>query len=1024
MACLSEDEIEARLSGRATALELQRQDQHVAGCPSCRMVLAMLARMSSPSGSTPSLRPLESTADPEPRDQLGRYSLLRELGRGGMGIVHEAVDPELGRRVAIKRLHPDVAAAAGPRLLREARALARLSHPHVVTVFELGSVGDEIYIVMELVEGTTLRAWLRESSRSIDEILGAFGAAGQGLAAAHRAGLVHRDFKPDNVLVSDDGSIKVVDFGLVHTGSVAGGLPWPPSGSGPPTHDPDTDPITRTGGWLGTPRYMAPEQLRGEATDARTDQFGFCVSLWEALAGRPPFGGESLTTLRDNVLAGRLERAAPGLSRVLRRILERGLAGPPDERFASMEALLSALERASPRRRRRRALAVAGGIGGLGLTLGIGLWRSSPEDACTSARYRLDDVWSEAIADSRFADPPEPLRDSARSTRESLASWAEAWTEVAGSTCRTQRDRGVELGALDRRLRCLDRARGEFETVVGFLSESGGLADAALAIELLVDPTRCESEDPQGMASIAYDPRELEDHAELDRARLLTAAGRLPAARTIAQGILERDSPEPSVALRARANLQLGLLAVERGAYLDARSQLTTALSEATTSGDERTKARAMIGLGLVMTIQYELSSGHLLVEQAEAQLSRFERSPLLLIELALLRVELSRADGEHEEALAHARAAVDLATPLERAPLLLARTLIAYGAQLSEHGQVERTKAHYERALALLMARLGPDHHRTFLARRNLGAVALKQGRLDEAEAIADAIIEQAPAESFDTATAWWLRSRILDKQGEHQRAQSALRTAIDMMERSSAPYPFELTKLHNSLGVILARSGDHASARDEFERVLHLREALLGPKHPEVAAVLNNIAIVLDYLGQQAEAIATLERVEAIERLALPPGHPSHAIRLYTMGNLAKHMNDLGLARRRLTQALAEQQGQTDTNTRTYRLTLGEVLLMQVEAGDPEADEDEAVAVLRAALEDYEHKPPERPTTECRVLFLSARLQWLKGDRDAAIATAQRALEPTRAMPKADGDNKRAEINTWLESHRARGR
>ncbi|MEK7315198.1 MAG: serine/threonine-protein kinase, partial [Candidatus Eisenbacteria bacterium] len=236
---------------------------------------------------------------------LGRYVILRHIGSGGMGVVYQAYDPKLDRQIVVKLLRPGGGAAstseaARVRLAREAQALAKLAHPNVVTVYDVGAVDDEVYIAMEFVDGVTLHDWLKAQRRSRSEIVQAFLAAGRGLAAAHRAGLVHRDFKPDNVLVSEDGRIRVLDFGLAmlekhepHTPSVAG-----QAGDALGTTAIDDGrgalrtPVTQVGARLGTPRYMAPEQHMGqEDVDARADQFGFCVALHHALYGVYPFAG-------------------------------------------------------------------------------------------------------------------------------------------------------------------------------------------------------------------------------------------------------------------------------------------------------------------------------------------------------------------------------------------------------------------------------------------------------------------------------------------------------------------------------------------------------------------------------------------------------------------------------------------------------------------------------------------------------------------------------------------------------------
>jgi len=283
----------------------------------------------------------------KPDTRIGRYQLLRELGSGGMGIVYEAHDPNLDRRVAIKLM---LSALDESRLAREARALAKLAHPNVVSVHDVGTADGHLFIAMELVDGTTLRRWLAEHSRTFRESLEVLIQAGRGLAAAHAAGLVHRDFKPDNVIVGRDGRVRVVDFGIV---GAIGDLEARARGAAAAVVRAPADlestvtagPITIAGAIVGTPAYMAPEQHRGEATDESADQFAFCVVLWEVVYGSRPFNSAHLATLSRGGAAGPPSEPPAGRSAPawLRRILDRGLAVDRAARHPSMNALLEAL---------------------------------------------------------------------------------------------------------------------------------------------------------------------------------------------------------------------------------------------------------------------------------------------------------------------------------------------------------------------------------------------------------------------------------------------------------------------------------------------------------------------------------------------------------------------------------------------------------------------------------------------------------------------------------------------------------
>jgi hypothetical protein len=360
LTCPSEDDVLCFVEGRLESARMAAIEAHTRACASCEQLLAVAMAGSSGTSTEPG-REDRSALTPTPglaRGVLvGRYTVLSLVGRGGMGEVYAAYDPQLDRRVALKILgarHGPGNTRAEARLLREARAIARLSHPNVIAVYDAGVVGDRIFVAMEYVDGQTLAAWLAAQPRSRTEILQVFRAAAHGLAAAHASGLVHRDFKPQNVMVARDGTARVTDFGLVqrlHTDEQPdgqAGSPARPDGALDLTLS-----LTRQGELVGTPLYMSPEQLKLEPTDARADQFSFCVALYHALYGEHPFledGERGFGRLKENVVAGRI-RPAPArdtLPSWLRRVLVRGLATTPEARWPSMTDLAAELERALP----------------------------------------------------------------------------------------------------------------------------------------------------------------------------------------------------------------------------------------------------------------------------------------------------------------------------------------------------------------------------------------------------------------------------------------------------------------------------------------------------------------------------------------------------------------------------------------------------------------------------------------------------------------------------------------------------
>jgi tRNA A-37 threonylcarbamoyl transferase component Bud32/tetratricopeptide (TPR) repeat protein len=367
--CLDDNAIAAYAANRLADAERSIVVEHLASCDDC-LTLACAAARSSHDG------------EPDGREQIGRYQLVEMLGRGAMGSVYLARDPQLDRDVALKVVRskrfaePEVRA----RITREARAMAQIRHANVVTVHDAGELHDGVFIAMELVPGDTLASWLAARARSPRDIVRVFVAAGRGLAAAHAAGIVHRDFKPDNVLVDAAGRVAVTDFGLALV-STDPGLAATLAEISLVT----ADALTKTGMLLGTPRYMSPEQFRGEVTET-SDQFSFAVALFEALYRMPPFDGATIGDLRASLDAHRLRPRPHGASRRLHRVLERALAGDPAQRYATMTELVDALERAA--RPRWRPVAIMVGAAAV-ITVVAVAWPRAEVRTVEPSRMRL-----------------------------------------------------------------------------------------------------------------------------------------------------------------------------------------------------------------------------------------------------------------------------------------------------------------------------------------------------------------------------------------------------------------------------------------------------------------------------------------------------------------------------------------------------------------------------------------------------------------------------------------------------------
>jgi eukaryotic-like serine/threonine-protein kinase len=328
----------------------------------------------------PDLHIGSATTELRPGRRVGRYIVRSLLGRGGMGVVYEAIDRKVGRRLALKLVHGHgggTARTATDRLLREAQALARLNHPNIVALYDFGTTDTGVFIAMEHVRGESLRTWMN-GEHSWRDIVGVFVEAGRGLKAAHAAGIVHRDFKPTNVLVGYDRRVKVLDFGLARRRATSAVQSKPQRSQRRPDSTPDNPllatRLTSGGVIVGTTHYMSPEQLMDLDIGPASDQFSFCVALWEALYGERPYPGETMLQL---ALAYRDERITPpkrrGVPGTIRRALLRGLQLRPTDRFSSMHQLLEALEQAC-RRRRTRGEEAGLIVATASLTLAATLW--------------------------------------------------------------------------------------------------------------------------------------------------------------------------------------------------------------------------------------------------------------------------------------------------------------------------------------------------------------------------------------------------------------------------------------------------------------------------------------------------------------------------------------------------------------------------------------------------------------------------------------------------------------------------
>ncbi len=733
--------------------------------------------------------------EPAPRT-LGRYEIVRVIGAGGMGSVYAAHDPELDREVAVKLLHYTRDAEEGKRLLREAKGLARLSHENVVQVHDAGTDREQVFLAMELVRGCDLRQWLQAAPRSVEEIVATFAAAGRGLAAAHAAGLVHRDFKPENVLVRDDGVVKVADFGLVR--SIEGS--WVSSQRTPTKEELDAaaETLTRTGAAVGTPTYMAPEQHLALAVDARTDQFSFCIALYEAIYGQRPFRGETLRelmeTTRSDVVAF---PTRPRVPKSLRRVLHRGLRADPGDRYANMAALLGDLGSVAGARRRTTALAIAAvaGLSLAGLTLGGMMSRPSddeaaPEAAAVAASTAADACDPQREADAAYDDAareriaahlgtiaPEIAEQAVQTADAALREYLTGWRAAYGPTCEPGAD-GDDARRLAKQL-CLRTRLDEVRGTVAVLEQADAtIAASAAQIVAGIEPlAECEGDRLVVRAGAPVD-RDLV--LALSRARSLWHAKQPQEAYDAAESLAVRAADAGQPEIEGEAWFLAGQVANfepmgQEGRRL-ARQAYQQALDVARRIQDPRLSLRAEVMLAFVP----EDNTPGAVAQGVEAFAARIEASPDPYVKWAY---EFRGAtpfsnNGTEESRREHATKMLALA----REHFGAGHRLLDLSRRIAEINDVRGRSTADDEAVEVgrVVAMFGAKSRRAAEAKSRLGSLLRREERFDEAiavyEEVAEIWTELEGPRSTQVGDAWREIASVYERQGKLEQALAAL--------------------------------------------------------------------------------------------------------------------------------------------------------------------------------------------------------------------------------------------------------
>ncbi|MBS1123919.1 MAG: hypothetical protein H6Q90_6147 [Deltaproteobacteria bacterium] len=858
--CLDHETVAAYIDGALSVPSIADLEAHLDQCRDCRAHVSALAGVSTSrsflsDGETLGLASTPSVLDANPGLRVGRMVVVEMLGRGGMGRVFEAYDPELDRRVALKLLDPVCWQRAGvdarARLQREAVVMARLAHPNVVTVFDVGVWADQLFVAMELVAGSTLDAWVREAAPRPRTVLEACIAAGRGLAAAHAAGIIHRDFKPTNILRGHDGRVRVSDFGLAALADEA---------------EPDLV-------ISGTPGYMSPEQIDGAAFDATSDQFSFCVTVWEMLAGERPFAGSSLGELRAAVAGKPAGGAAIPLA--VRRVLLRGMATIPADRYRSMDALLAALTSAA-RRKRRVIAGLAATLAALAVGTGVFAMRSGPDpDVCGGASRRLVGVWD---ADRRAEVQRALFASGAVASFDRLAAVFDdrtrSWVETHTDACRATAGGAQSDRVLDARMQCLDDQLGELRALVEVIEQSGtSRLDRALeAANGLPQATACSaaaalsSGTPTrftGIQGLRAD--ELDHLVELAHARLAVYDVRGASQQLArAEGLL---STVPDPIREARVAYFRGRISLANHDLDQALDSLVRAAHVAAKAPDNRLVAMAAVSLVRLLAMTQRRAESTAWQATLELQLAHGGHDDLRA-ELEETQSLIAFDQRDYAAARDHAEHAVELtarASGRDSPKLIIPLAHLADATmQLEGHSAAE---PHYRRALAITEAAYGPEHPYVAMILTGMASygadaskadIARARATLERALAIHERNNPEDPALVI-TLCSLGLAALALD---ELPAAQAYSERAVAIAEKRGQGDAEMLLPSLLALGNVYAKQRRTDDARRTLTRAIDLIERSYGPTHPSLPNTLVQLAAVELGAGGCKAAAPLLDR------------------------------------------------------------------------------------------------------------------------------------------------------------------
>lgn len=827
-------------------------------------------------------------AGPELRDgtSIGRYVLLGKVGSGGMGVVYAAYDRQLDRKVALKFVGAEEAESRlvhmHERLLAEAHALAKLTHPNVVRIYDVGTYEDRVYLSMEYIEGQTLRDWLAEQPRRWPEILRLMLEAGRGLAAAHTANIIHRDLKPSNIMIARDGQVRIMDFGLACAA---------PDAVDRTRHEADdriTLDDTGSSGRLpkplvGTPGYMSPEQWNRQETTACADQFAYCVTIWEALYNQRPFDEQT----KDALWAATRRpppkgRQVPGW---LRRLLERGLATEPMHRWPSMAALLTGMERGRTRARMNIGGMVLFGVAAVVAGVyGYQRWDHQRDlhqrtSACDEAGSVIHTLWNNdtrrQIHDAFAASGASDAETVASKVMPWLDDYTAAWHQARTDVCLNGDPivRGVWNDELtERAVWCLNARKGTVEWLV----DEFGRADvatvdkaivAASTLESLAD---CTDEDvlrTKPMPPIEHRQLIEEITNDIAHAYVLTNAGKTQEALALVTQNHERAKVWPPVWASVRT--WEGELLSKLGEYEKAEAASKDAYIEALRAGMWQVATNSAIDL--IYIIGYRRArheEGRMWARLADATIVHAaDRSALWKGRRLKFLSGVEEASGDYAKAKTLSEQSLLLyEEALGPHHPLVAAALNALGNAHMNLGEVAQAQTLYERSLAINEAALGREHPSVAENLNNLAKVYARSGSLPEAKAMFERALtvqeRTLGREHPDVALILSNVAVLHHMMGAPADAVPLHTRALAIYEKALGPEHPDLTRTLGGLANAYTDIKEYEKAQELYARALAIREKALGPKHPGVATLLSNLGGLLIQKGKPRDAVPMLQR------------------------------------------------------------------------------------------------------------------------------------------------------------------